>query len=83
MRVHPTHLCAFPAPTAPQIIVGACPKEAAHVDRIVDEAGVEAILCLQSDDCFSAMGIDIEGVQKRAAKRGVFWSRVAVRDFDR
>lgn len=53
------------------------------MDRLVDEAGAEAILCLQSDDCFSAMGIDIEAVQKRAAERGVFWARVAVRDFDR
>ena len=29
------------------------------------------------------MGIDIEGVQARAAARGVLWARVAVRDFDR
>lgn len=78
-----THVLRPSPPGAPQIVVGACPKEAAHVDRLVEEAGVEAILCLQCDDCFFAMGIDIEGVKKRAAKRNVLWARVAVRDFDR
>ena len=43
-----------------QVLVGSCPKCAADLDRLVDEAGAEAILCLQSDDCLEAMGIDIE-----------------------
>ena len=62
---------------------GACPRSAADVDRLVDEAGVEAILCLQSEDCWKAMGIDGAAVEQRAGQRGVLWLRVAVRDFDR
>lgn len=65
------------------IIVGSCPRRPEDVDRLVEEANVEAILCLQSDVCFDAMDIDAGGVRLRAAQRGVFWTRVACRDFDK
>lgn len=32
-----------------QAFVGSCPRSAADVDRLVDEAGISAILCLQCD----------------------------------
>ena len=53
------------------------------VNRMVDEGGVEAILCLQSDVCFDAMEIDWEPIRQRAVQRGVLMTRVSVRDFDR
>ncbi|GHP09744.1 hypothetical protein PPROV_000847900 [Pycnococcus provasolii] len=65
------------------IIVGSCPRNAEDVDRLVKEAKIEAILCLQSDVCFDAMDIDAAGVRVRAAQNGVFWTRVACRDFDK
>ena len=30
-----------------QIVVGSCPRSASDVDRMVDEAGISAIICLQ------------------------------------
>ena len=33
--------------------------DAQDVDRLVDEAGIEAIICLQSGACFEAMGMFI------------------------
>ena len=30
-----------------QIVVGSCPRSASDIDRIVDEAGISAIICLQ------------------------------------
>ncbi len=37
----------------------------------------------QSDDCLLALGVDIGAVQAAAAARGLLWTRVVVRDFDR
>lgn len=51
-------------------------------DRLVEEANIEAIICLQSDACFEALGIDWNAIRDRAVDRGVVMSRVAVRDFD-
>ncbi|KAK3247505.1 hypothetical protein CYMTET_42998 [Cymbomonas tetramitiformis] len=67
----------------PSVLVGSCPRSPEDVDRLVEEAGVEAIVCLQSDDCFQALGIDWEAIRLRALERGVIMSRVAVRDFDK
>lgn len=43
-------------------------------DRLVNEAGVEAILCLQSDDCLDALGIPMQARDRRGtpcrARRG-------------
>ena len=30
-----------------QIVVGSCPRSASDIDRMVDEAGISAIICLQ------------------------------------
>lgn len=66
-----------------KIMIGSCPRSAGDVDRLVDEAGVEAIVCLQCSLCHEAMDIDWESVRRRAVERGVMITQVSVRDFDR
>eukprot|EP00232_Nephroselmis_pyriformis_P020690 CAMPEP_0182861258 /NCGR_PEP_ID=MMETSP0034_2-20130328/5393_1 /TAXON_ID=156128 /ORGANISM="Nephroselmis pyriformis, Strain CCMP717" /LENGTH=299 /DNA_ID=CAMNT_0024993167 /DNA_START=75 /DNA_END=974 /DNA_ORIENTATION=- len=68
---------------SPEVIVGSCPRTPADVDRLVDEAGIEAILCLQCGDCHTSMDLDWEAVRRRSIERGVLMTRVSVRDFDR
>eukprot|EP00976_Prorocentrum_cordatum_P111005 1195300-Prorocentrum_minimum.AAC.4 len=64
------------------ILVGSCPRSPSDVDRLVDEAGVQSIVCLQSDACFEALKIDWPAIRERALERGVVMTRIAVRDFD-
>lgn len=64
-------------------IIGSCPRTPADVDRLVDEGGVEAIICLQCELCHGALHIDWEPIRARALERGVPIVRVSVRDFDR
>jgi len=66
-----------------KILIGSCPKSASDVDRLVDEAKIEAIVCLQCAMCHEAMGIDWESVRRRAIERGVMIVQVEIRDFDR
>ncbi|KAG0566519.1 hypothetical protein KC19_7G069500 [Ceratodon purpureus] len=66
----------------PNIIVGSCPRSPGDVDRMVDEAGIDAILNLQSGLCFDALKIPIDAIRKRAVERGVRLERVEIRDFD-
>ena len=65
------------------IVVGSCPRTADDVDRLIDEGGVEAIICLQCTLCHSALNIDWDPIRARALERGVPIVRVSVRDFDR
>ena len=40
----------------PEIVVGSCPRSASDIDRMVDEAGISAIICLQASGrptCFA------------------------------
>lgn len=65
------------------IIVGSCPRSASDIDRIADETGATAILCLQCDLCFEALRIPwATELSDRANARGIVMTRVAVRDFD-
>jgi hypothetical protein len=41
-----------------KLIIGSCPRSPADVDRLIDEAGVEAIICLQCTLCHGAMKIN-------------------------
>ena len=66
-----------------RVLIGSCPRSPADVDRLVDEAGVEAIVCLQCSLCHEAMEIDWQTVRRRAIERGVMIVQVSVRDFDR
>ena len=65
------------------MIIGSCPRSPEDIDRLIDEAGVEAIVCLQCELCHGAMEIDWEPIRARALERDVPIVRVAVRDFDR
>ena len=65
------------------MIIGSCPRTPEDVDRLVDEAGIEAIICLQCALCHGALKIDWDPIRKRALERGVLIVRVSVRDFDR
>ena len=51
--------------------MGSCPRSVEDVDTLVDEAGVTAIMCLQSDACFEALRIDWEALRAHAFQRGV------------
>eukprot|EP00245_Coleochaete_scutata_P013508 TRINITY_DN551_c0_g1_i1.p1 TRINITY_DN551_c0_g1~~TRINITY_DN551_c0_g1_i1.p1 ORF type:complete len:442 (+),score=63.69 TRINITY_DN551_c0_g1_i1:94-1419(+) len=66
----------------PDIAVGSCPRSASDVERLIDEAGVTAIINLQSDLCFEALEIPYDSIRLRAMERGVRLERVPVRDFD-
>ena len=50
----------------PNIIVGSCPRSPGDIDRLVEEAGIDAILNLQSGLCFDALKIPFEAVRNRA-----------------
>lgn len=66
-----------------KLIIGSCPRSPADVDRLIDEGGVEAIICLQCTLCHGALKIDWDPIRARALDRGVPIVRVSVRDFDR
>ena len=65
------------------MMIGSCPRSPGDIDRLIDEAGVEAIVCLQCELCHAALEIDWEPIRKRCLERNVIIMRVAVRDFDR
>ena len=65
------------------MLIGSCPRSPGDIDRLIDEAGVEAIVCLQCELCHEAMEIDWEPIRKRCLERNVVILRVSVRDFDR
>mmetsp|Transcript_5611 Transcript_5611/g.16038 ORF Transcript_5611/g.16038 Transcript_5611/m.16038 type:complete len:416 (-) Transcript_5611:646-1893(-) len=64
------------------ITVGSCPRSPSDLDRLVDEAGIDAVICLQSELCHEALQIDWEPIRTRAVERAVVITRVSVRDFD-
>ncbi len=64
------------------IVVGSCPTRPSDVDRIADEAGVDALLSLQTDDCRRALCIDGSALGLHATQRGLVAANVAIRDFD-
>ncbi len=64
------------------IVVGSCPTRPCDVDRIADDAGVDALLSLQTDDCRGALGIEGSALARHATKRGLVVVNVPIRDFD-
>eukprot|EP00873_Tetraselmis_striata_P006296 jgi/Tetstr1/426560/TSEL_001636.t1 len=70
-------------PILPGLAIGSCPREPADVVRLAEEAGVEAIVCLQSEVCHEAMEIEWGPVETKARELGIMVTRVAVKDFDR
>jgi len=65
-----------------QILVGSCPRSADDARRLMEEAGVDAIVSLQSDACIEALEIPLEEVKATFLEGGAVYARVAVRDFD-
>lgn len=64
------------------IIVGSCPRSPEDIDRLVSEAGIDAVLNLQSNLCFDALKIPYDAIRQRAVERGIRLERVEIRDFD-
>lgn len=71
-----------PAKEDPLLYVGPCLTGPADVDRLVEESGVDAIMCVQSTEDFSLLGIDISEIRDRAKSLGVWHSYVPVVDMD-
>lgn len=42
------------------LIVGSCPREPSDVERLSEEAGVQAIVCLQSEVCDCSFAVPIQ-----------------------
>jgi hypothetical protein len=64
------------------ILIGSCPIRRADIDRICDEAGVDALLSLQTNDCRAALGINYELLATHALSRGIVMVNAPMRDFD-
>lgn len=66
------------------IVVGSCPRTPADVATLAADPSARptAILCLQSDLCWDALGIDGPAVIDACRDAGILHARVAVRDFD-
>jgi hypothetical protein len=65
-----------------QVFVGSCPEDPADADRLKDEAGVSAVLNLQTDGDMEYRAVDREGLAGRYRELGVELVRVPTRDFD-
>ncbi len=65
-----------------ELIVGSCPHDAADVEHLGREAGVHAVLNLQTDEDFTMWRIDWRGVQHAYETGGLTLTRVPIRDFD-
>lgn len=46
-------------------------------------SGIDAIVCLQSDLCFEAMGIDIDAIREKCVELDILHLRAPVYDFNR
>ena len=66
-----------------KVMIGSCPRSPDDVSRLAKEAGVSAILCLQSDECLDSLGIDIASLKERCRDERILHVRVPVRDFDK
>eukprot|EP00892_Ulva_mutabilis_P000334 jgi/Ulvmu1/10300/UM060_0102.1 len=64
------------------IVVGSCPRSTQDIVTLRREAGIDAILNLQSDGCFDALKIDYKKLRAQATCVGVTTTRVAIWDFN-
>jgi hypothetical protein len=69
------------AEITPTILVGTCPMTADDLARIHREAGCDAVLSVQHDECIAYWGIDEPALQARAEALGVERERLPMRDF--
>lgn len=66
----------------PQIFLGACPRNADHVDLLKSHIGITAVLNLQTEDDFDDWGIDWHDMADHYSQVGIELRRTPVRDFD-
>jgi hypothetical protein len=66
----------------PTLIIGSCPMAPADVRRIYGDAGVTALLSLQSDDCLAWARIDWEEMRRTGSELGLVMARSPMRDLD-
>ncbi|KAK2079902.1 hypothetical protein QBZ16_002297 [Prototheca wickerhamii] len=66
----------------PNVIVGSQPRSAVDVAHLVDHQGVSAILNMQQDTDLRHWAVDLEGLRRAAAVRGVEYVRAPTVDFD-
>ena len=64
------------------MIVGSQPRSAVDVAQLVDHQGVSAILNMQQDTDLRHWAVDLEGLRRAAAVRGVEYVRAPTVDFD-
>jgi hypothetical protein len=64
------------------LVVGSCPVTARDLDRIRDRTGVDALLCVQSDERLAHFGIDYAEHLRHRERLGLEMRRVPMRDFD-
>ena len=66
----------------PELYIGSCPLNAEDVDRLHRDAGITAILNLQTEDDFAFWEIDWPRLEAHCRELGIEVLRVPVRDFD-
>lgn len=66
----------------PRIVVGSCPRSATDLDRLQAQAGANAVLSMQHDQCHVQHGIDYPALCRHGASIGLAMARCAIRDFD-
>eukprot|EP01024_Parvocaulis_polyphysoides_P052890 TRINITY_DN5249_c0_g4_i2.p1 TRINITY_DN5249_c0_g4~~TRINITY_DN5249_c0_g4_i2.p1 ORF type:complete len:466 (-),score=50.57 TRINITY_DN5249_c0_g4_i2:327-1619(-) len=67
----------------PDIVVGSCPRSTDDIQRIIKEAGCNALLSLQCDDCLKALQINYIELRQFGIENETVMVRIPMRDFDR
>jgi protein-tyrosine phosphatase len=66
----------------PGIYCGSCPTSATDIDALQREAGINAVLNMQTDEDFDYWSIDWRQLEEYYRQAGIEVRRVPVRDFD-
>ena len=66
----------------PNLFVGSCPRTAEDIDRLRWEAGITAVLCLQTDEDFSYWDISRHWLAAEYHRAGIEFRRAPIQDFN-
>lgn len=69
-------------PVLPNLYVGSCPMNAGDVHRLKEDAGITAVLNLQTEEDFSLLGIDWGALKAYYDEAGIQVGWVPVLDFN-